>query len=81
MPRYFLHQLTKHGLIHDHEGSELRDLEEARLEAIKDARHIMADAVRSGRNIVSRSFQVHDEAGNLLLVIPFSEAISIHSSD
>lgn len=78
MPRYFFHQVTQAELIYDLEGTELPDLEHARREAIRDARHLMAEAIRAGQDISSRSIQVCDEGGSILMTLPFSEAVTPH---
>lgn len=75
MPRYYFHQITSQGIITDPEGSEFPDLEQARLEAIQDARHLMADAVRRGLDVSSRVFHICDEGGDLIAVLLFRDAI------
>ncbi|MDI6028684.1 hypothetical protein QBK99_21145 [Corticibacterium sp. UT-5YL-CI-8] len=76
MPRYFFHLVKRTEVLRDDEGSELPDLEQARLEALNDARHLMAEAIRSGKDISSRSVQICDEAGNILLLLPFVDALT-----
>jgi hypothetical protein len=75
MPRYFFHQMTRQGIISDLEGFEFPDIEQARLEAIQDARHLMADAIRRGLDISSRIFHICDEGGDAVAVVTFQEAI------
>jgi hypothetical protein len=75
MPRYFFHQITRQGIISDLEGFEFPDIERARLEAIQDARHLMADAIRGGLDISSRLFHICDECGDRVAVLRFQEAI------
>ncbi|KEQ07421.1 DUF6894 family protein [Pseudorhizobium pelagicum] len=75
MPRYFFHHVWKAGQVRDLEGSELPDLEHARTEAIMDARSLMSDAIRQGRDISSRSIQISDEGGTVLLTVPFADAV------
>jgi hypothetical protein len=75
MPRYFFHQITRQGIIADLEGSEFPDTTKARLEAIQDARHLMADAIRRGLDISSRIFHICDEGGDAVAVLAFQEAI------
>lgn len=76
MPRYFFHHLKKAGPVRDLEGTDLPDLEHARAEAILDARTLMSDAIREGWDISSRSIQITDEQGNVLLVIPFVDTVT-----
>jgi hypothetical protein len=76
MPRYFFHHVTIAGPVRDHEGTYLPDLEHARAEAVLDARSLMSDAIQEGRDISSRSIQITDEQGNLLLVVPFADTVT-----
>jgi hypothetical protein len=76
MPRYFFHHVTKAGPVRDFEGTDLPHLEHARAEAILDARSLMSDAIREGRDISSRSIQITDEQGNVLLVVPFVDTVT-----
>ena len=75
MPRYFF-DLVGQQTITDMEGSELASLNEARSEAIEDARAIMSDAVRVGYDVTARRVEIRDEAGELLAVVPFADALS-----
>jgi hypothetical protein len=74
--RYFFNILTPSGVVEDIEGSELPSLEEARAEAIKDIRFLMSAAIRQGRDISSRSIEICNEAGDVVTVVGFQEAIS-----
>ncbi|MFN7024423.1 MAG: DUF6894 family protein [Pseudorhizobium sp.] len=76
MPRYFFHQVTKAGLVSDLEGTDLPDLEHARCEALLDARSLMSHAILQGRDISSRTIQIRDEGGNLLLTVPFVDTVT-----
>jgi hypothetical protein len=76
MQRFYFNILSEAGFLEDLEGTELPDLEAARLEAIEDARQLMSDAVRIGYDISSRSVEVRNEAGEGVLFVPFSEALS-----
>jgi hypothetical protein len=72
MPRYYLHVRTPTDLIKDPEGETRADLEAIRLEAIESAREILADR----RHAISWLFEISDPEGNVLLVVPFTEALS-----
>jgi len=76
MQRFYFNIRSEAGLLEDMEGTELPDLEAARVEAIEDARQLMSDAVRIGFDIASRSVEVRNEGGELVLFVPFAEAIS-----
>ncbi|MBU1314788.1 MAG: hypothetical protein KJ947_17950 [Alphaproteobacteria bacterium] len=76
MPKYFFHHVTKAGQVRDLEGSELPDLDHARTEAVLDARSLMSDAIRQGRDISSRSIQISDEQGTVLLTVLFADTVT-----
>lgn len=76
MPRYFFHQTTQAGLVQDYDGTVLPNLDHARKEAILDARSLMADAIRQGRDISGRSMQITDEEGKVVLRLPFSDTFT-----
>ena len=79
MPRFYFNIITGGGPLIDFEGTELADLEHARAEAIADARALMSTAMIDGYTIFGRSIEIRDEAGDLLLVLPFTDAVK--SSD
>jgi len=76
MPKYFFHHITKAGRVRDIEGTDLADLEQARNEAVLDARSLMSDAIRQGRDISSRSIQISDDRGNVLLTVSFVDTVT-----
>jgi hypothetical protein len=75
MPRFYFDTVTSGTIVSDDEGTELPGLEEATAEAIQDARALMSAAIMSGLDISKRSIQIRDEAGEIVLVIPFSDAV------
>lgn len=75
MPRYYFNIVAGDGIRRDLEGSELPSLEHARNEAVQDARTLMSNAVLLGEDISSRELAICDEAGDVLLIIPFTDAI------
>ena len=75
MPRFYFDIRIEAELLEDWEGTDLPDLEAARLAAIEDARSLMSDAVRIGYDIASRSIEIRNEAGEVLFSLPFSEAV------
>ena len=79
MPRYHFNILTESGPIVDDEGTELRDLDHARTEAIADARALMSVAMSDGRTIFGRSIAICNEAGDVMMVVPFSDAVKSSS--
>lgn len=80
MPRYYFslrHRPGPGGLAVDKEGDELPDLDAARKHALFVARDTIA---RTRTDIVRDwmvcSFEVTDEAGDLVLTVPFSDTVS-----
>jgi hypothetical protein len=76
MKRFFFNIVTAAGKILDPEGTELGNLDIARTEAIKDARMLMSDALMEGKDISSRSMEITDETGEVLLMLPFVSAFN-----
>lgn len=76
MPRYFFHQITKAGPVRDPDGTVLPDLDHALREAILDARSLMSEAIRQGRDISERSMQITDEEGSVLLLLRFADTLT-----
>jgi hypothetical protein len=75
MPRFYFDTVTSGTIVSDDEGTELPGVKEATAEAIQDARALMSAAIMSGLDISKRSIQIRDEAGEIVLVIPFSDAV------
>src|ERR1700712_3031637 len=80
MPRYFFslrHRPGPAGLAVDEEGDELADVNTAREHALFVARDTIArtrtDVVRDWMVL---SFESTDEAGQLVLTVPFSDTVS-----
>jgi hypothetical protein len=76
MPRYYFNIVTRNSVREDFEGSELSSLEQARSEAIEDARALMSDAILLGQDISSRRLEICDEEGDVLLIVAFADAIT-----
>lgn len=77
MERYFfhLHECGTH--IPDDEGRDLAGIEEARSEAFRAARDVMAAEVQAGKLCLGCRIDVRDRHGSLVLTLPFSDASTI----
>ncbi|WP_261322830.1 DUF6894 family protein [Rhizobium leguminosarum] len=75
MPRYYFNIIAGDGFRQDLEGTELPSLEDAKAEAIEDARALMSDAILLGQDISSRRLEICNEAGDVLLTVLFKDAI------
>jgi hypothetical protein len=77
MPRYFFH-LRDHGeVFEDLEGTELDDDEAARTEALLTARELLRIGQLSVREWLGRSYEIVDETGRPVAIIPFPDAIDV----
>lgn len=77
MPRYFMHVYNAVGFVEDEEGVELGGLELARARVTEGARSIIAEEVMQGRADLRGRIEVCGEAGELLLVLPFTELVEV----
>jgi hypothetical protein len=76
VPRFFFH-LRNGESLEDPDGIFLPDTRSARLEAIRNARDIMAEDVRRGHLSLSQRIEVTDENGEPILAVPFREVVEI----
>lgn len=76
MPRYFFNLINSERIVDD-EGSELPDLEAARVSAIVSAREILREDLVKGELPLSLCFRVTDESGALVFTLPFKDAVSV----
>jgi hypothetical protein len=74
MPPFYFNIITTDKVIEDPEGTNLADIQAARTEAIEDARLLMSQAILLGHDVSGRSIQIIDEQGDVVLLLPFSEA-------
>jgi hypothetical protein len=65
MSRFYFHLLEPPGLVKDEHGTELHDLGQARQEAVKGIRDILAEAIRSGRGNSPGALIIADEWGSM----------------
>jgi hypothetical protein len=75
MLRYFFNFRHEGGLDLDDEGLELPDLHIAYLEAFEAATEMWVEAIRQMQNPVAHQFEISDERGATLLVVPFLEVL------
>jgi hypothetical protein len=75
MTRYYFHILSGSDRIEDLEGEEFPDPQDAIAEARLSAREMMADDIRKGSVRETRSFEIVDERGEAIAVVPFRDAM------
>jgi len=63
------------GLAVGHEGDELPNDAALREDVVENARALMQTRIGAVHNWFDCTFQVTDEAGHLVLTMPFSEAL------
>jgi dihydroxyacetone kinase DhaKLM complex PTS-EIIA-like component DhaM len=77
MARYFFHLHDRSGQTVDQLGREIADLDEARRRANKAARAIIQADVGSGIIDLTARIEVTDAEGEVVLTLPFDEAIEL----
>jgi hypothetical protein len=75
MKRFYLNIKDGSTVIPDEEGTYLPDVEAAKREALKCARDMLADAIRSGKSRVPEALVIADEAGRHLAMVPLVAAL------
>ncbi len=78
MPRFFLHIRNSTGLTVDEEGHEFPDLAMAEAEAINGIRSVLAEDLRSGVLDLRGQVEISDEAGKLVRIVRFREALELY---
>jgi hypothetical protein len=74
MPTFYFNIITANEVIEDREGTDLPDIQAARIEAIEDARLLMSQSILLGNDVSGRSVQIIDDQGEVVLLLPFTEA-------
>ncbi len=75
MPRFYLHVCDGSGFCEDEEGLDLPDLAAARRAAIEGLRDILAGELRAGVLRRAAFVEIEDEHRQLVLTVPFTEAV------
>jgi hypothetical protein len=78
MSRYFFHQVHAGRRIEDHQGSLHSTLDGARNEALTGALEIMVGRLWKGQDPNHSYFEIVDLAGDVVLIVPFQDAIKGH---
>jgi hypothetical protein len=77
MPRYFFH-LHECGIATlDYDGLDRDSLINVRSEALRAAREVMCAEVAEGNLCLSCYIEVHDAAGEIVMTVPFTEAVDV----
>lgn len=81
MTRYYLHINNGGGYVEDTEGQELDDLDAARAAAIEGVRSLLSEEAIQGQLDLSGRIEIADGDGNILLILPFSDAVQLRWSE
>ena len=75
MARYFFHIRENGTYDKDDEGIELPGIEAVKNQLHMAVRKLVMQMVRHGEPVVGLSFEVADEKGNIVLVVPFKSVL------
>lgn len=75
MPRFFFNIRNGDDYIADPDGTELADLDAAVEEALTGARELLSEIVRLGKLVDGQSFEITDETGAVVWIVPFKDAV------
>ena len=81
MARFYLNMSNGIGFVRDEEGQELPDLDAAREAAIAGIRSILSDEAKQGLLDLRGTVEITDESGQVLMVVPFKEAVELKLSE
>jgi hypothetical protein len=73
MPRYFFHIRTDGQLIEDFEGIELPEIPDIEAWLLKAASDVLSEEEWQRERTEGRSFEVVDEKGQVVLIVPFGD--------
>jgi hypothetical protein len=76
MPVFYLHIRKGDEVFLDPDGSNLPDVEAARVKAIEGIRDLLAAAIKRGDDdMLDEAIIITDQAGQELMIIPYIEAL------
>jgi hypothetical protein len=75
--RFYFHMRLGEKLLADQDGSDLLDIAVAHQEALESARHIVADAIRSGSEKIPEAFVIADSEGRELETVLLSVVLPV----
>ena len=78
MTRYFFQIRLGGDTITDEEGDEFDSVEEARVNAVRAVRGLLAARIKNGSMISDEYMEIRDETGTLVAAISFHEVVKKH---
>ena len=76
MPRYFFDLYNDFDTL-DEEGRDFADLSAMRENALREVREMMTESVRQGQLNLNHHIEVRDEAGKVIYVLTFDDAVNV----
>lgn len=76
MPRFFFHIRDSESFEVDPEGVEFDSIESAVVDAKAAAREMMADMLRAGERVDGQRFEIADEHGKVIEIVPFRSVLN-----
>lgn len=76
MPKFYFHIRDDAGPIADNEGMEFADLKAARKEAEESARELLADALRTHKEVDGKRIEIADAGGSVLETIKVRDMLN-----
>lgn len=73
--RFYFHIFASGEFIEDHEGTECRDLESAKVEAKASARDLASQAMQSGVSPDTQCVEIQDQFGRILFALNVGEIV------
>lgn len=77
MPRFYFNVRDGDTVITDQEGIELAGKSDAAEEAMQAARDLLADQLKHGARLESKSFEVVNDTGETVLTLPFRSVLRL----
>jgi hypothetical protein len=81
MPHFYLHVRNVKTYAPDEEGEDFPDLAAAREKALIGARSILSEEVKGGALDLRGAIEIADEKGEIVLTVPYSEAVTVQASE
>ena len=75
MGRFYFHLRAGDELTSDDEGMDLPDLSAAKREAMRTARELLVEAIKSGKQTVPEAFVIADDEGRALDTISLAAVL------
>lgn len=79
MPHFYFHILNGSGETRDEEGSELPNLESARLQAVTGIRSILSEEIGRGMLDLGGVVRITDQRDRIMLDVPFLTAVELRN--